>query len=296
MSVGSQVPSHAGPETPARVTTACSAGLRIMFAEPESGSDAARWSTPPEPVHTSADATASVLRSASVSWSRSSSSGIDLVSPLPNVCRTSSGDPRSRSTSRFASRDRRARTGTYTSAVTAAAIIEKTSSVVCRELGTWPMPTTTTRKTRSTMPTRPASQIVRSSSRAPQRLSLPRGADAARGRPASAMSLGPQNHRRPSARRSPAGERGDDVRDQEGRRHDEQRDPDRSHDLGHHAKILGEDVVRKAAGAEPERQADQHAYRRHGGRLPRHRGHDLRPREAERLHYREVTTPPPNRG
>ena len=81
--------------TPARATTDSSSGLNVRAVLGTSGTEIERVRWPPEPVQTSAELRARVLRSDSATWSSSSSMGMARDSRLPNVRSTASGASRS---------------------------------------------------------------------------------------------------------------------------------------------------------------------------------------------------------
>ena len=91
----SQTLAHAGPLTPALATVCSSCPVNVVLAGGSSGSEIDRSSVPPDPRHTSADDSPSVLRSDSVICRRSSSRGMARESLLPKFRMTSSGAWRS---------------------------------------------------------------------------------------------------------------------------------------------------------------------------------------------------------
>ncbi len=92
---GSQISTQAVPVTPARATTVSSSGLSTRRSTLVSGTDTVFSRCPPDPVHTSAEASPRVLRSDSATCSSSSSMGMARDRRLPKVRSTASGASRS---------------------------------------------------------------------------------------------------------------------------------------------------------------------------------------------------------
>ena len=122
--VGAHRPSQASPAVPTRPSAASSAGGTSTAIGGPSGTDTTRCHAGPWRRHTSARRALKPRRTASASWSNSSSIGTPRLTRSPNPASTVSGErgPRRAARSTAASRDRRR--GPKATAATAAATID----------------------------------------------------------------------------------------------------------------------------------------------------------------------------